>query len=271
MPSPRYLEIAGEIRAKIESAELAEGQQLPTEKELAAEYEAARNTIRDAIGLLKNLRLLETRPGKGTFVVRKPTMYQITLTPNAETGFSGGEGQAWIAEVRGKDREASASRPIVEIQAADGIRASALKVDPDESLVGRHQERYIDDTPWSLQTSYYPLTFVDQGATELLHNRDIEPGTVAYLEERLGIRQASYRDEIQVRQPDEREIMFFDLPNTGSVQIFEHRRTALTTEGVPFRYTVTVYPTDRNILVIEATLPLDDEVCTTESGHGGGS
>lgn len=258
MPNPRYLEIAADLRSKIENQELKEGEQLPTEKELARDYDAARNTIRDAIGVLKTRQILETQPGRGTFVVKKPVMYQITLTPNAETGFSGGEGQAWIAEVRQQNREATTSRPIVEIQAAGSFRAAALGVDPDESLVGRHQERFIDDTPWSLQTSYYPLSFVDQGASKLLRNEDIEPGTVAYLEKTLGIRQASYRDEILVRQPDKREIAFFNLPDPGSVQVFEHRRTALTTENVPFRYTMTVFPTDRNTFVIEADLPLDE-------------
>ena len=31
-------------------------------------------------------------------------------------------------------------------------------------VISRHQRRFIDGTPWSLQTSYYPMGFVVKGA-----------------------------------------------------------------------------------------------------------
>ncbi|MFD0685386.1 GntR family transcriptional regulator [Actinomadura fibrosa] len=260
MPSPRYQEIADTLRDKIERGELTPGQQLPTEKELANEYETARNTIRDAIAQLKVLQLLETRPGKGTFVVEKPEVFRVTLTPEAKTGFSGGEGEAWIAEVGKTGRKATASKPNVEIKTGDLPKAKALGVDPDESLIGRHQQRFITDRdgtpiPWSLQTSYYPFSFIERGAVKLLRNEDIEEGTVAYLLETLQIRQASYRDGLSVRAPDKVETEFFNLPPGGGVQVFEHRRTTYDGDGVPCRHTITTYRTDRNIFVIEAEMP----------------
>jgi GntR family transcriptional regulator len=265
MPTPRYEEIANDLKTQILAGDLRPGQQLPTEKELAAEYDAARNTIRDAVNRLKSLRLLETRPGKGTFVVVPPKVFQITLTPEEDTGFSGGEGKAWVAEAEKQGRRAKAPSLKVEIQQADEVMGEALEVAEGEDLVSRHQRRYISDDeddekeiPWSMQTSYYPFTFVDQGATELMRAKDIEQGTMAYLEEKLGIRQVRYKDVLSVRPPDEDEMKFFDLPVEGSVQVFEHRRTAYGTDDRPCRYTITVYPTDRNEFVIEAKLPLAD-------------
>ena len=41
----------------------------------------------------------------------------------------------------------------------------------------RHQERFIDDELWSMQTSYYPMTFVERGATKLLAVEDLKEGT----------------------------------------------------------------------------------------------
>ncbi|TDD76720.1 GntR family transcriptional regulator [Actinomadura rubrisoli] len=264
MPSPRYQEIADTLREKIEHGDLTPGEQLPTEKELANEYDTARNTIRDAIAQLKVLQLLETRPGKGTYVVEKPEVFRVTLTPEQKTGFSGGEGEAWIAEVSKVGRRATASKPNVEIKTGDRAKASALRVDSDESLIGRHQQRFITNSdgtpiPWSLQTSYYPFSFVERGATKLLRNEDIVEGTVAYLQATLGIKQASYRDGLSVRAPDKVETDFFNLPPGGGVQVFEHRRTTYDTDGTPCRHTITTYRTDRNIFVIEAEMPADDE------------
>ncbi|GLW65406.1 transcriptional regulator [Actinomadura rubrobrunea] len=264
MPTPRYEEIAADLREKIREGHLRPGQQLKTEKELAAEYGAARNTIRDAITRLKALRLLETRPGRGTFVVQPPEIFRITLTPEEDTGFSGGEGKAWVREARKQERKAATSPPVVEIQQADKLKGEALDIPEGGDLVGRHQRRYISDKdgnsiPWSMQTSYYPFEFVERGATELMRPKDIEEGAMSYLEEKLGIRQAAYKDVLRVRPPDENETKFFDLPPEGSVQIVEHRRTAYDVDGRPCRYTITVYPTDRNEFVIEAKLPLVDD------------
>jgi DNA-binding GntR family transcriptional regulator len=47
--SPMYRQIAQHLREDIESGMLRPGQQLPTELELREQYNASRNTIRDAI------------------------------------------------------------------------------------------------------------------------------------------------------------------------------------------------------------------------------
>jgi GntR family transcriptional regulator len=108
-----------------------------------------------------------------------------------------------------------------------------------------------------MQTSYYPFSFVDRGADRLMRAQDIPEGTMAYLEQVLSVRQARYKDLLSVRPPDDEERSFFDLPAEGSVWVYVHRRTAYDTEGHPCRYTMTVYPTDRNEFIIEAALPSD--------------
>ena len=70
---PMYRQIAEDLRRKIEAGELPRGAQLPTEIELREQYNASRNTVRDAIKWLITRGLVETRPGQGTFVVEKIT------------------------------------------------------------------------------------------------------------------------------------------------------------------------------------------------------
>ena len=117
-------------------------------------------------------------------------------------------------------------------------------------MVSRHQQRSIDGTLWSLQTSYYPMTLVEQGAMRLIQATDIPEGAVAYLAEQCGKKQVGYRDSISVRAPDETEARFFKLPGDGRVSVFEVFRVGFDETGERIRLTITVYPTDRNRFAI---------------------
>jgi GntR family transcriptional regulator len=246
-----YRQIADDLQRRIESGELERGAQIPTEIELREQYEASRNTIRDAIKWLMTRGLVETRPGQGTFVVEKIHPFVTTLTGDPETGRGGGEEGIYIAEVARSHRVSEITEPRVEIQKAERPVARSLRIEEGAQVVSRHQQRFIDGTLWSLQTSFYPMTLVQRGAIELIQAKDIEGGTVAYLAEKCGIEQAGYRDTIAVRPPDENEARFFKLPADGRVSVFEIYRVGFDKEGYRFRLTVTVYPSDRNRLRVE--------------------
>lgn len=250
MSEPMYRKIAEDLRYKIESGQLAPGEQIPTEIELMEQYDSSRNTVRDAIRLLATRGLLQTRPGQGTFVTAKVHPFVTTLTGHPETGLGGGEGNVYIAEVEAGGRRPTVSDPRVEIQRADAATADALRIAEGDSVVSRHQQRYIDGTPWSLQTSFYPMTLVQQGAVRLISAESIDEGTVRYLGDALGLKQVGYRDSIAVRAPDENETSFFKIPADGQVPVFEVYRVAFDEQGNRIRLTVTVYPADRNRFII---------------------
>ena len=180
---PMYRQIAEDLREKIESGAVPRGSQLPTELELREQYDASRNTIRDAIKLLISRGMVETRPGQGTFVVEKIDPFITTLSADPETGLGGGEGDAYGSEVTALGRTPSSTQPRVEIQQAVGTVAIELQLEEGTTVVSRHQRRYIDQTLWSLQTSFYPKSLVDRGAQKLMEASDITEGTVAYLRE----------------------------------------------------------------------------------------
>ncbi len=245
MTDPVYRQIAEDLRGEIESGALSHGSQLPTEIELRERYDASRNTVRDAVKWLITRGLVETRPGQGTFVVEKIDPYVTTLTGDPATGRDD-EGPVYVAEVIAELRKPEATTPRVEIQEATGIVAEKLRIADRGSVVSRHQKRSIDRTPWSLQTSFYPMTLAERGAMRLIQAPNIDEGVVAYLARTLGLKQVGYRDVITVRVPDANETAFFKLPGDGRVAVFEVRRTAFDEQGQPFRLTVSVYPADRN-------------------------
>lgn len=247
MAEPMYRQIAADLRRQIEVGELSPGAQLRTELELREEYNASRNTVRDAVKWLITRGLVETRPGQGTFVVEKIVPFVTTLTGTPET--SSGEGPTYKEEVSALFREPSSTAPRVEIQEAEQA-VLELGIEGKEQVVSRHQERSIDGTPWSLQTSFYPMTLVLGGATRLIQAGDIAEGTVAYLQQTLGIKQVGYRDTIMVRAPDGFESRFFRLPEDGRISVIEVRRTAFDEHGAPVRLTMSVYPADRNLFAV---------------------
>jgi GntR family transcriptional regulator len=259
MGSPMYRQIAEDLRAQIESGLLQPGQQLRTEIELREHYNASRNTVRDAIKWLTNLGLVETKPGQGTFVVQTIDPFVTTLTGQPSgAGFS--EGAAYLSEVTELDRKPTVSPLQVEIQEASDDMATTLGIAKGAEVISRHERRFIDGTPWSMQTSYYPMEFADRGAERLRSARNIGEGTVQYLADTLHIRQVGYRDMITVRSPNPTEADFFKLPPDGRVPMYEITRTAYDGNRQPMRVTVTVYPADRNQFVINVgEVPLGDE------------
>lgn len=242
MAQPMYQQIADDLRRQIEIGALRPGEQLPTELDLREKYEASRNTIRDAIKRLLGAGLVETRPGQGTFVVDRINPFVMTMSADL-SGSAGGEGATYLSEAGASHRKAVTSSPKVGVRAPGPEIAVRLRVEEGSQVISRYQERFIDDRPWSLQTSYYPIGFI-QDAPRLLMADDIQEGAVKYLEKVKGIKQTGYRDWITARAPDQNEQAFFSLPHDAAV--FEVFRTAFDQTGQPLRLTVTVCPVDRN-------------------------
>jgi GntR family transcriptional regulator len=248
MAQPMYQQIADDLRLKIEAGELAPGAQLPTELELREQYEASRNTIRDAIKRLTALGIVETKPGQGTFVVQTINPLVTILTDNSKGGIVGGSA-TYLSEVSESHRIRipRSTLPKIEIQAAPDEIARRLRIEPGTQVISRHQQRFIDEIPWSLQTSYYLMDFVAQ-APRLLIPEDMPKGVVSYLEEAMGIKQVGYRDWITARTPDSNEQSFFRIAHDATV--FEIFRTGFDETETPVRLTVTIFPADRNQFIV---------------------
>jgi GntR family transcriptional regulator len=248
MAAPIYRQIADELRDKIDSGEFRPGTQLPTEDVLMDEYRASRNTVRGAIRELVLAGLVYTQHGKGTYVTEPVKPIVTTLTTDPSAGAGGGDGLVYTAEVARSGRSATVSRTRVEVQEADPVVASALRVPEESEVASRQENRFVDGRPWSMQESFYP-EWLCKVAPRLLKAAAIEEGTVAYLAT-CNVRQVGYRDAVEVRNPRQEEIDFLGLPVDGHIQVIEIYRVAFDQEARPMRVTITVYRADRNRFVI---------------------
>lgn len=263
---PLYQQIAEDLRKRIamgaldpDSADperLMPGSQLPTELDLGDRYKASRNTVRDAIKRLISQGLVETRPGQGTFVTRKVDPFVTILSsdpdPDVDEGSSvDPESAIYLSAVDMEHRVARVSTPKVEIQTPGREVAARLRLSAGKQVVSRHQERFIDELPWSLQTSFYPMEFVTTGrAPRLLMADNIEEGAVRYLQQAMSLKQTGYRDWITARGPDDNEQKFFGIAHDTTV--FVIFRTGFDQTRTPMRVTVTIFPADRNQFIVDS-------------------
>jgi DNA-binding FadR family transcriptional regulator len=79
MPRTSATAIAKTLRQRIDAGEWSDGRRMPPERELAAGFGVARNTVRRAIGLLGDTIPLTREVGRGTFLdgPREPALAEI--------------------------------------------------------------------------------------------------------------------------------------------------------------------------------------------------
>jgi GntR family transcriptional regulator len=91
-----YLQIVGQVRQALLLGLLAEGDKLPTVKEVVARVAINPNTVSKAYRELEHLGLAAAKPGVGTFITR--SLGQASL---AEHGPLQDELRVWLARARG--------------------------------------------------------------------------------------------------------------------------------------------------------------------------
>jgi GntR family transcriptional regulator len=65
---PAYIQVASALRQRIEAGDWLPGEKISTLDELEQEYQLARVTVRQAVGLLEKEGLVRRQQGRGTFV-----------------------------------------------------------------------------------------------------------------------------------------------------------------------------------------------------------
>jgi DNA-binding GntR family transcriptional regulator len=69
--TPLYLQLAAILRAAINSGELAPRALMPSESYLMGQHGVSRGTVRHALEILRGEGLIQTFPGRGTFVAAR--------------------------------------------------------------------------------------------------------------------------------------------------------------------------------------------------------
>lgn len=245
---PRYRELADELEEAIKSEAallgvvLVDGAKLPTEPELCEHFQASRGTVRQALAGLAAAGLIETRGRAGTFVRRLP---MLEYNVDSERPYREDETETvtdtWSSVVKASGREPSQDFRF-RIEPATAAVAARLNVETNDLVVVREMFRFVDDVPWSEQTTYYPYEIAKACGLDVPTN--IPEGTVRRMAAR-GYVEDLVHHEISSRPASSEERTRFGLAPGVSVLIF--RRLATAKDAVT-RLTVEVLPADRNVI-----------------------
>jgi GntR family transcriptional regulator len=148
---------------------------------------------------------------------------------------------SWSAVVKASGREPSQDFRFF-IEPASAAVATRLGLSDNDLVVVRSLVRYVDDMPWSSQTTYYPYGVAKECGLDV--PTDIPEGTVRRMASR-GYVEDRVRHEISSRPASADERRSFKLAPGVSVLIFRRLATA---QGRVTRLTVEVLPADRNII-----------------------
>lgn len=146
----RARQVADVLRHQIHGGAYDDG--LPGEPELAAEFAASRNIIREALGALKVEGLIHRGPRTGTRVAQHKLDHDLDALLGLQETFNG-------QEVRNEVRVATT------VSAPPSV-ARRLLLDPGAQVVFIERLRYLDDVPLSLDQTYLAP---DIGAAVLAH------------------------------------------------------------------------------------------------------
>ncbi len=185
--TPKYLVVRRAILRRIERGDYALGTALPSENELAQEFETTRMTVRNALDGLVDEGVIRRIQGKGTFIAG--------LGEIANTSAMGFREMAENADAAPSVRLLSRT-----CRVAGPYYAELLGIDPYDAIFCVRRLNSADGVPVSIEQAYIPLALFpgiedrDIEAFSLYETYAIYGHEVVGTQERLGITRLGARD-----------------------------------------------------------------------------
>jgi GntR family transcriptional regulator len=133
---PLALQVRDEVRALIGPSALQPGDQLPSEADLAARFDVARTTIREALKLLEQDGAIDVYHGRGRFVSSVPALERPVTRLESVTEMMTALGY-------------TVTNRVLDVQedGATADEAAALRVQPGDSVVRLERLRLQEEDP----------------------------------------------------------------------------------------------------------------------------
>jgi GntR family transcriptional regulator len=262
MADTRWQAVYQDLRGQIDRGELAPGDQVPAELDLAERYGFSRSTIRLALARLEQDGAITAGAGSLGRQVRRRELIKWNLTRFERGAYADDPDNMvdqWEADAH---TEGWAARQVVtdvsELPATDDI-ARFLAVRVGTRLVRRRRLRYVAKSGVPERLAMIADTWTPLNIARLKINGTaplLQPTNVVYpggIYRALGFRQVQFRDEIQVRMPTPEEAGLLHVqPGTP---VGQHARVGVDARGRRVRVLVSVFAGDRQRLRYDLDVP----------------
>ena len=220
-----YKQIADDLRDRIASGQLAPGDDVPTEGELAERWNTSRGPIRNALAELRRDGLIETTRGRPSRVTGRKAHQPVDVS----VPFT-----RWAHDI---GTTPGAITQEISLHRANDEQALALEIEPGDPVVDVLRLRTLDGRPTMLER----LTYIEK-VGRLLFDADLDNVSIsAYLDER-GYGYTDIDHEIDAVAADPLDARLLKVEQ-GS-PILRLRRFSRDNDGRPFEASDDRYRSD---------------------------
>ncbi|HHY64396.1 MAG TPA: GntR family transcriptional regulator [Clostridiaceae bacterium] len=223
-PIPVYSQLKAIIQNRIQSGEYAEGELIPSERDLAKDFGISRMTVRQALNQMVAEGMLVRERGKGTFVSRQK-LQQRNISSFSET-------------VRAKGMVPSTKVLYFKKERAGEEMADILGMSKDAQVYAFKRLRFADGIPVGLEQVYIPVYLCPD-----LESYQLEASLYQILSDKYGLK-IDYMDNIieaSAATAEERKL----LNISSSVPVLRITGVSYISGGRKFSYEKDIYRGDQ--------------------------
>jgi GntR family transcriptional regulator len=222
----KFDEVAAAIEHRIQEGIYVSSQKLPSEYDLAKEFDCSRLTIRKAIDLLIKKNVLVKRRGKGSYVMSQQKI---------QSGRAGLQGFTEAAKAYGKTSKTEVISFTKLEEPTDEILA-ALNVSEAQTIYEVVRRRILDEEPMTVEKIYLSSEYI-----EGMSDKDFEQSLFEQIEKKVEIAYSHQEVEAILVGPEMSELL--EVPE-GNPLLQVHSVT-FAIDATPILYDISFYRADR--------------------------
>jgi len=224
---PMYRQISSILSEKITEGELVPGDRLPTELDLAQEYNVSRITVRAAIKELEDDGLVQRAQGKGTFVCKTKDPYFLRQGDDLY-GFT------HACQMSGKE-------PKTELITMDYVLPSKkiqtfLNLSSGEKALFSSRLRYADNVPILIEYNYFIPTL------SFLFDENLN-GSLFSVLNKHGYLVCTKMRNLEICCPTKEEASLLQIKPASPLLLFTDQQTS--SDGSPLYVSKQLYCTEK--------------------------
>ena len=222
---PAYIRIHDAIKKEIDGGVWEIGQRLPSERDLADDYEVSRMTLRQAITLLVEEGILERRVGSGTYVAS----HRVQEKMRGTTSFT--------EIVRSQGKTPSSQLISYQRKPANETEIQQLQLKATDTVVRMERVRFADNVPLVFEVVSIPEKLIQS-----FNQEDITEHFFQTLTDN-GYEIGKSQQTIYAKNASERVANYLKVPKNHAVLALT--QVSYFTDGRPFEYVHSQYVGDR--------------------------
>lgn len=222
MARAKYLEVAKELKKRIQNNVYSRQEPLPDQEAFAQEFNVSRLTVKKAFDGLERQGLIYKQSGLGTFVAGDiPIKSNIDAPANAFTGL---QNQLGKNKVKSNILHFSVEFPDTQMQ-------KNLSLKPNEPIYNIVRLRIYNDQPLIIEHTFMPVKLVPDLDEKILHS-----SIYNYIHQRLHLKFGHAYRKIRADKPDIYDIKYLNAKADDPMLALE--QIIWLTNGQPIEYSI---------------------------------